>query len=272
MLRRVLARVLGRSSVNASEGPYYDRREKKVRVFSWKDGGLLAEIDWGDQLYFDGLDLTNADLTSEFLVGASFRNSCLKNARFESAYLAHSSFHNANLQNASFMRADLCDTSLCSANLSLCSFELSRLRRCDFRDCTFERASLHASDVMESNFADVSFVCTDVVDTWFATTILSGADFTRTAQVLAKSFDGCSLVEVDLSGKDLEGTRFVQADLRYVRFVDANLRRADLRGSDVRGAELSGADLRQARLFGCLYDHTTVWPHAFDPVEAVAVN
>ncbi|MCW5829322.1 MAG: pentapeptide repeat-containing protein [Deltaproteobacteria bacterium] len=84
------------------------------------------------------------------------------------------------------------------------------------------------------------------------------------------SCEGARLAAANLTGRDISGVKFIQADLRFAvlnetaasgsDFSGANLSRSKLQGADLRGsnlenadlsfADLRGADLRGARLEG----------------------
>ena len=117
---------------------------------------------------------------------------------------------------------------------------------------------------------------------------LDGADF-RDANLRSAIFTHASLLEADffrsrlkwaeLDFGHLRASRFKDSDLRHASLVDADLRESDLRGAnlaaaDLRGADLRAADLRwilwtgQTRFEGALYDGATLFPDAFEPLDA----
>jgi hypothetical protein len=84
------------------------------------------------------------------------------------------------------------------------------------------------------------------------------------------------LRDADLEGADLHDARLEGADLRRARLDGVNLGTeereaaggASLEGADLRGARLGGTRLAGTRLRAAKGDSTTVWPSAFDPVNA----
>ena len=82
-----------------------------------------------------------------------------------------------------------------------------------------------------------------------------------------------------LDHADLQGSRLVQADLRYASLLEVDLREGDLRQANLKSADLRGADLRaadlqkmlwngQTRFEGALFDHDTLFPDDFEPLDA----
>jgi len=77
---------------------------------------------------------------------------------------------------------------------------------------------------------------------------------------------GGSLRGRNLRGRNLNRANLTEADLTGADLTGAGLSGAYLDGANLRDANLGAADLRGAR-----YDHSTVWPRAFDPAAAGAV-
>lgn len=77
---------------------------------------------------------------------------------------------------------------------------------------------------------------------------LVGVDLT------GKNLDSVDLEGADLTGSTLEGVDLGNANLKGTKLVKVNLRNADLRGADLYKANLSGADLTGAKLEGALLD------------------
>lgn len=77
---------------------------------------------------------------------------------------------------------------------------------------------------------------------------LVGVDLT------GKNLDGVDLESADLTGSSLEGADLENANLKGALMVRVNLKNADLRGADLYKANLSGADLTGAKLDGAFLD------------------
>ena len=142
-------------------------------------------------------------------------------------------------------------------------------------------ASVAESQALDFRGADLSYHD-------FSYVHLDGADF-RDANLRSAIFMHASLLEADffrsrlkwaeLDFGDLRASRLKHSDLRHASLVDADLRQSDLRGAnlvaaDLRGADLRAADLRwvlwngQTRFEGALYDGDTLFPEAFEPINA----
>lgn len=77
---------------------------------------------------------------------------------------------------------------------------------------------------------------------------LVGVDLT------GKNLDGVDLEGADLTGSSLEGADLENANLKGAVLVRVNFKNADLRGADLYKANLSGADLTGAKLDGAFFD------------------
>lgn len=99
-----------------------------------------------------------------------------------------------------------------------------------------------------------------------------------------------NLKNADFSEANLDKSNFQGSDLRVASFKNSTMTSAimfyaDLRGADFRGANLTGANFSEVRAEGCdfrnaildnavmavTYDETTKWPEDFDPEGAGAV-
>lgn len=78
--------------------------------------------------------------------------------------------------------------------------------------------------------------------------VLDGAVLSSLALKGKIEFEACSLLGVDCSSSNLEGTNLTEADLRYADFSKSRLTYADLSDVDLQKAELSNANLNRADL------------------------
>ncbi|MFD1397174.1 pentapeptide repeat-containing protein [Kroppenstedtia eburnea] len=79
------------------------------------------------------------------------------------------------------------------------------------------------------------------------------------------------LVYQDLSGFQLGGIHFREADLYRCDFTGADLRRADLSYATLDGACLKGADLREAIMEGIPWKELNLEGTRIDMAQAVAL-
>ena len=121
------------------------------------------------------------------------------------------------------------------------------------------------------SYHDFSNAHLDGADFWFAD--LRHAVFVHASLVDADLFRS-RLKWAELDFGDLRESRLKYSDLRHASLVDADLRLSDLRGANLQEADLRGTDLRwirwnsKTRFEGALYDGSTLFPEAFEPIEA----
>ena len=153
-------------------------------------------------------------------------------------------------------------------------------------------ASLETDPLMRWGFVvesqNLDFRGADLSYHDFSYADLDGADF-RDADLRHAIFVHASLVQADMFRSrlkradlglgDLRFSRLKESDLRHASLLESDLRESDLRwarleSADLRGADLRGADLRfifwnrQTRFTGALYDGNTMFPDAFEPIDA----
>lgn len=114
------------------------------------------------------------------------------------------------------------------------------LRKARFTECTFEQCDLSNVSVDGTGFRTVAFKGCKLLGVRFDrchTFLLSmrfdhcRLDFASFRSLMLKGirFNGCSLVETDLSGADLANAVFQDCDLAGALFEGSNLTAADLR-------------------------------------------
>ncbi|MEH1852629.1 MAG: pentapeptide repeat-containing protein [Nostoc sp.] len=83
------------------------------------------------------------------------------------------------------------------------------------------------------------------------TTVLHKSAFaTRIKSLAGLNLSGASLLQVTLTGVNLEQTNLSNAELMGANLAGANLQQANLTGANLTGANLAGANLQQANLTG----------------------
>lgn len=167
------------------------------------------EIENERNLYFSGLDFSNAILTS---------------AIFEDAI-----FYDCNMSNI---------------NLSECDLSKAKFGKVQFSGGSFggnyvSRGIPHSTD---SILSGAYFVRCD-----FSNMLIQGFDFTNS--VLTKSsFEGADLMMTDFSRSRLNDAKFDNVNLRYTTFISCNMKGATLISADLTSADLSGSDLSSVDL------------------------
>jgi len=139
----------------------------------------------------------------------------------------------ANLAGAELAQADLTSVSLARANLAEANLSGSQLSTANLWGCDLSRANLRAADLAEAN--------------------LQEADLSR-AWLLGTNLPGSNLRKANLAGAILE--QFSQVKLDQVKSP----------------VEVTIRERHRPNLQGAKYDHDTIWPEGFDPVEAGAVE
>lgn len=173
------------------------------------------EIENERNLYFSGLDFSNAILTS---------------AIFEDAI-----FYDCNMSNV---------------NLSECDLSKAKFGKVQFSGGSFggnyvSRGIPHSTD---SILSGAYFVRCD-----FSNMLIQGFDFTNS--VLTKSsFEGADLMMTDFSRSRLNDAKFDNVNLRYTKFISCNMKGATLISADLTAADLSRANLNLVDLSGAKLD------------------
>jgi len=146
----------------------------------------------------------------------------------------------------------------------------------DLENATFESSNLRFASFADANAAGANFRKADLTGVSFNRAKLMGADF-RGCKA-----DNASFQSADLTGANLEGTKFP------VSFLNSVLHRANLKGvtgvvditrADFTGAELQGADLSDASDYGpksaiftdAKYDGKTRFPAGVDKAKCGAI-
>ena len=148
---------------------------------------------------FDACDLTQADCTATFAVGASFRRCILEGTSFELAWLESVDFEGARCAQTVFRRAHMREANLARLDL----------RGCDFSDGDLRRADLTTADLRDAIFA--------------------GADL-RGAALCGAQMQGADLSHANLSGADLRGADLTGARVYGVSAWDVHVDAAVQRG------------------------------------------
>ncbi|MFD4932897.1 pentapeptide repeat-containing protein, partial [Peribacillus butanolivorans] len=178
-------------------------------------------------------DLTGANLTRVYLVGADLTGANLSEANLTGASLSYTELSwvlmvGANLSGADLGKANLSGAIAINANLAGAIMTKAKLS-----DAQLHGATLTGTDLTRANLTNAN---------------LAKADFT----------DGI-LAEADLTCADLSGASLFKTNLFGANLAEANLRRANL-----LSACLLAKNLSSAHMSGVYHDDKTIWPDDFD--------
>ncbi|MGY5148418.1 MAG: pentapeptide repeat-containing protein [Candidatus Nitrosopumilus sp. bin_7KS] len=149
--------------------------------------------EWVGKLDFDGMKLSNMDLTMvdlrhTSLQGAEFDKSNLTTAFFEGADLQKASFRNANLERAGFVEANLKNAFLRGADLEMANLNRADLQNADLYDANLRQASLIKTNLQNADLQHVNFYWANLEDANLDEALLDNADF-RESQNLPISLE-----------------------------------------------------------------------------------
>ncbi len=135
------------------------------------------------------------------------------------------------LQDASFVDCTFLDADLRGAELEGCSFTRCRFERCNLsnarlEDCGLSDVRFDACKLMGIDWS----ACGLIFDASWEGCVLDYGSFAG-RKLRAKHFVACSLLEVDFTRADLQGTVFQDCRLGGAQFPGAQLRGADLSSS-----------------------------------------
>ena len=135
---------------------------------------------------YAGAKLAGSDFTRGAYIGVNFAGADLAGASFRNARILAANFENADLRGAAF------DSAQCTA--------------CNFIGARLDGATFTGTQMMAANFKNFAASVTDEQ----LRQLLAGCvscNFTG-SKLAGRDLSGIALVSVDLSGADLQGTRF----------------------------------------------------------------
>ena len=201
-----------------------------------------------------GVDLSNADLSKQSLVGLNLQNAKLRNAQFEKADLTQvdltradlrgAQFSGNNLREAVFNQANLQKALLTDSDLTKVSMSDANIQNAFIRDCTLTDANLKAAD-----FTGASVYQIDLSDETKAEAkglVINSRFPAAVGHFTIRAKDGNTIFENTTNSTFKETIE--EAVRKNVSLEDADLHAADLYGANLAGANLRNADLRGALL------------------------
>ena len=204
-------------------------REKLLQVISdhkqWLDDhekgkrACLRDVNL-ENTDFTGVNLSLADLSGAFLMGAKLVETNLTGALLEGAYLSRADLTKANLDGA-----QMSQVKMIGAELEQCSMRWVVMRNAVVWDSNFKGANLHAAIMTASELCDCSF-------------------------------DGAHLDRADMYCANLDNVVFTGASLRYARLHCTDLSYfADFTDADVTGVDLAECHLNEEMFHGAIGFH-----------------
>ncbi len=173
--------------------------------------------------------------------------------------LAWADFSGADLREADLTEADLTGVFLAGANLSGADLSRADLVNVDLTGADLSAAVLDGASLLNAVY-DQDTAWPHDFDSTHSKAAGPKADLSK-ANLSGIELSGVNLREAILIEADLSHANLGEADLRKANLSHANLSNADLRKANLSTAILNDTDLR-----GAVYDDTTKWPAAIDPV------
>ncbi|MEA5627207.1 pentapeptide repeat-containing protein [Nostoc sp. UHCC 0251] len=205
-------------------------------------------------LNFNGIDLTEANLSGAKLNGVNLSNANLSIANLSGANLSAANLSNAKLNIARLSGVNLCSAILNNASLNVANLIRADLSRAQLRGASLIRTELIRADLSRADLSEADLTSADLREATLRQANLRQANLSeavlRGCSLTGANLEMANLNASDLSRSDLSGANLRDAELRQANLSHANLSGADLSGANLRWADLSGANLRWADLSG----------------------
>ena len=115
-------------------------------------------------LFLSGINLSQVDLISIYLVGANLSHANLSGTSFSMAYLSGVNFSKANLSGAYLTGANLSGANLSHANLSGANLHSTDLFRADLRHANLSGVNLRSADLSGADLSSVDLTGANLSD------------------------------------------------------------------------------------------------------------
>jgi len=165
----------------------------------------LVTTSHSDELRFQGVNLTEADLSRLDLRNINFKYANLQRAKLMGANLAFCCLERADLSHANLEGANLMGVKMLCANL-----ELTNMKSCNFEDPAGSRANMEGVNLKGANLE-----CSQ----------MAGVNL-RVATLKNANLQNCDLRGAVLAGADLENCDLSGSDLHEANLRGANLKDA----------------------------------------------
>lgn len=143
---------------------------------------LLRESPMVSDLAFDGLVLTDADLSHRVFLRCSFRRATLERVSFADSVVDLCLFDFATLTGTSFHGADVRRSVFGGATITACTFNNAELVECNFngaccRGTTFNDSDLRGSRFIAATLHTVEMRNCNLKEAHFGNAVRAGCDF-----------------------------------------------------------------------------------------------
>ena len=195
------------------------------------------------------IDLSEADLSGEYLVDvelnkADLHGANLQGADLDQAILRTANLHAANLRDTILRGADLIQADLSDADLSGANIQGAHLSGANLRGANLKGADLYEADLRGANLSSAILTEAMLYNANLSETQLKGANLTE-AQIRS-----ASLFRADLSGAVLRGAILSETDLREANLSETDLHEADISNSSLVGANINNAKISKSKVYG----------------------
>ncbi|NEQ48556.1 MAG: pentapeptide repeat-containing protein [Leptolyngbya sp. SIO3F4] len=190
------------------------------------------------------------------------------------AHLADVDFRGSNLRGADLQRANLR-----RANLQRADLRGACLKGAQIEDANFQDAISNHQTEFPENFEPLRAgiyhleAKSTLIDANLSRRDLGGIDLSHSdlagaqlaeSNLLGAWLVGVQLTEADLSNANLNSSNLSNANLQRAKFKGTNLIRANLTKATLFGVDLSHTNLKDSCLYGAVCDPATQWPEDFD--------
>ncbi|MBD2146556.1 pentapeptide repeat-containing protein [Sphaerospermopsis sp. FACHB-1194] len=241
-----------------------------------KDRELLKRYKKGERDFSNkelyAIYSTNSKRRSVKISTTNFSKKILTEINLSSSNLKGANFTGANLTGANFTGANLTGVDFTEANLSGANLTDACLDYALLKDAIFdEQTKIHEkyyliweiinNKAIGRNLFGVNLTNSRLDRANLAGVNLTNANFFSNANFFRFCTYGSSLVQVILSGANLENANLENADLRGANLNSANLNGTNLRDVWLDHANLSGTDLTNACLDGACLKYVILDEH-----------
>jgi uncharacterized protein YjbI with pentapeptide repeats len=209
-----------------------------------------------------GVDLTEVVFSNSILRGADLRNVCMRDtttngAMFQEVDLTGADLTGSDLAFVFLQDAILIDTIMVRTNLHLSGMERTDLTGADMRDITAQRVILRGAKLVDTVWDGAL-----MTEAFLSDTDLTGAQM-----------QGADMVQIDLERatvpQDMHDTEMPRAKLTGTDLTGRNFQNANLAGADFSAANLTGANFTGATLDNAIFSDDTICtngrPHSDEP-------
>jgi len=176
---------------------------------------------------FSFQDLSNQNISGDYLFKKDLSNKILFGTNFASSYLREATFMKSDLTNANLSGTNLVGADFSHANLTNADLRKANLGNAIFKDAILRGAQLDGAIMYNTNLRGAD---------------MSGVDLTNT-NLRSVDFQGADMRYVNLSGHDLRRMFFIESDLSFADLRGTFIDPTFIKEATLKGANLSGSTL-----------------------------